>query len=177
MTSMRGGQSPIAGGQSPVHPGWQYLTAAAIVAALLVALTGLVLRAAPVAPPATPWTAAQTLTPDDLAQWLRDPASRPVVVYVGFRSLFRAGHLPAALYHGAASEPDGLTALRRWAKTQPPSTRIVIYCGCCPFEVCPNVKPAFEALRDAGLSDVHVLVLPTGFGVDWVEKGFPVDRK
>jgi hypothetical protein len=108
---------------------------------------------------------------------LRDPALRPVVVYVGFRSLFRAGHVPGALFQGPASEPDGLAALRRWARTQPGSSRVVIYCGCCPFEVCPNVKPAFEALRDAGLNDVRVLVLPTGFGVDWVEKGFPVDRK
>jgi hypothetical protein len=133
--------------------------------------------AAPTPAARTPWTSSQALTPDDLARWLRDPASRPVVVHVGPRSLFRAGHIPGALYLGAASDKEGLAGLRRWARTQRAATPIVIYCGCCPFEVCPNVKPAFEALRDAGVTDVHVLVLPTGFGADWVDKGFPVDRK
>jgi hypothetical protein len=161
-----------------VRAGWQYLTAGAVAAALLVALHGqLAGHASAAAPPDVPWDSSQTITPADLAHWLKDPVSKPVVVYVGFRSLFRAGHVPGALYLGPASEPEGLAALRRWARTQSSSARVVIYCGCCPFEVCPNVKPAFEALREEGLSDVHVLVLPTGFGADWVEQGLPVERK
>jgi hypothetical protein len=154
---------------------WRDLPLAAAVAAL--AVLGPAHVAATPAPADAPWTRSQTLTPDDLVQWLRDPASTPVVVYVGPRSFYRVGHIPGAVYPGTASDEDGLAALRRWARTQASAARIVIYCGCCPFEVCPNVKPAFEALRDAGLTDIHVLVLPTSFVADWVDKGFPIDRK
>jgi hypothetical protein len=167
---------------APIRGGWQnaagrvwYWTAIAVITCS--AATAAITAAAEAQPAAVPWTGSQTLTPDDLVQWLRDPISRPVVVYVGPRSLFRAGHIPGAVRPGTASEPDGLAALRRWARTQSASAPIVIYCGCCPFDVCPNVKPAFETLRDVGLSDVRVLVLPTGFSADWVEKGFPVEKQ
>ena len=69
---------------------------------------------------------------------------------LGFRTLFEGGHVPQASFHGTASKEDGLADLKKWLATLPRSTNVVIYCGCCPFDRCPNIRPAYTALRDTG---------------------------
>ncbi len=127
---------------------------------------------------ADPWTSAQVLYAADLASELGNAkgARVPVVVYVGFRTLFEGGHVPQASFHGTASKEDGLADLKKWLATLPRSTSLVIYCGCCPFDRCPNIRPAYTALRDVGFTHVRVLVLPTSFAADWVEKGYPMQK-
>ena len=125
-----------------------------------------------------PWTAAETVTPADLAKELSDsdPAKRPVVACVGFKFLYDGGHVPGASFHGPASKPDGLADLKAWAQTLPKSSNVVIYCGCCPMVRCPNLRPAFAALHDEGFARLRVLLLPTNFGTDWAGKGYPVEK-
>lgn len=125
-----------------------------------------------------PWTNAQVLHAADLASELGNSkgASAPTVVYVGFRTLFEGGHVPQASFHGTASKEDGIADLKKWLATLPRSTNLVIYCGCCPFDRCPNIRPAFAAIRDMGFTHVRVLVLPTSFAADWVEKGYPMQK-
>jgi hypothetical protein len=48
---------------------------------------------------------------------------------------------------------------------------VVLYCGCCPLQRCPNLKPAFLAVREMGFSTLRVLLLPDDFNTDWIEKG------
>jgi len=52
----------------------------------------------------------------------------------------------------------------------------VLYCGCCPWNRCPNVGPAFSKMREMGFSNVKVLYLADNFGTNWVEKGYPVEK-
>ena len=124
-----------------------------------------------------PWTSAQILKPADLALELADKnGTPPTFVYVGFRTLFAGGHIPGATFHGSASTEQGLADLKNWADALPRSTNLVIYCGCCPFEKCPNIRPAFTALDKMGFKKTRVLVLPTSFAADWVEKGYPLQK-
>lgn len=124
-----------------------------------------------------PWTRSQTVQAADLARELTDKSSTlPTVVYVGFHTLFGGGHIPGASFHGSASSEQGLSDLKKWADTLPRSTDVVIYCGCCPLEKCPNIRLAFTALRDMGFTKLRVLVLPTSFAVDWVDKGYPTQK-
>jgi hypothetical protein len=53
---------------------------------------------------------------------------------------------------------------------------IVIYCGCCPWSDCPNVRPAYEALHSLGFTKLKVLYIPDNLGTDWVSKGYPVEK-
>jgi predicted MFS family arabinose efflux permease len=124
------------------------------------------------------WTAAQTIEPAALVkEWkTSSPTDQPLVVCVGYRALYRAGHVPNASFHGPTSTPEGLESLKRWAQGQERGANIVLYCGCCPLKDCPNIRPAFSALRDMGFKRVRVLMLPNSFGVDWADKGFPVER-
>src|SRR6058998_2748203 len=92
------------------------------------------------------------------------------LVYVGFRTLFVGGHVPGATFHGSASTEQGLSDLKKWAEELPRTTNLVIYCGCCPLEKCPNIRPAFTALDKMGFKKLWVLVLPTNFATDWADK-------
>jgi len=127
---------------------------------------------------ADPWSKVQVLQPADFAGELGNTKgeSAPTIVYVGFRTLFEGGHVSGTSFHGTASTEKGLAELKEWIATLPRTTNLVIYCGCCPFDHCPNIRPAYTALQDMGFTHVRVLVLPTSFAVDWVKKGYPVQK-
>src|SRR5437870_4644026 len=113
----------------------------------------------------------------DLAKELSDPNSKkPLIIYAGLGFLYRNAHIPGALFHGPGGKPEGLEDLKKWAQNVPRNQAIVIYCGCCPFSRCPNVRPAFKALREMGFTRLKVLFLETDLARDWVQKGFPVQK-
>jgi thiosulfate/3-mercaptopyruvate sulfurtransferase len=128
--------------------------------------------------PADPWTDAQVLHAADFVPEIAGAkgANSPTIIYVGFRTLFEGGHISGASFHGTASKEEGLAELKKWVNALPRSTNLVIYCGCCPFDHCPNIRPAYTALHDMGFTHVRVLVLPTSFAADWVEKGYPMQK-
>ena len=128
--------------------------------------------------PSDPWSSSQTIQPSDLVKELNGSkgAAKPLVVCVGFRPLFMGAHVPGAVFHGAAQSEPGLADLKKWAEGIPRKTNLVVYCGCCPLDHCPNIRPAFNALRDMGFTNLRVLILPRDFATDWVEKGNPVEK-
>ena len=126
---------------------------------------------------AGPWPGSETMQPALLSKMLTDKyVSVPTVVFVGFRSLYAGGHVPDASFHGTASSEQGLAELKAWAALLPRATELVIYCGCCPMDKCPNVRPAYTALSAMGFKKLRVLVLPTSFAVDWADKGYPMQK-
>ena len=126
---------------------------------------------------ADPWASSVTMPPGQLAKMLTDKyVSVPSVVFVGFRSLYVGGHVPDASFHGTASTEQGLAELKAWAASLPRSTELVIYCGCCPMDKCPNIRPAYAALSSMGFKKLRVLFLPTSFAVDWADKGYPMQK-
>ena len=148
-----------------------------LVSGLLAAFAAL-LAYLPAPAASDPWTPAQTVQPADLVRELAaaKSAGAPVVVCAGFRTLFEGAHVPRATFHGSASNAQGLADLKKWAGTLPRETNLVVYCGCCPLSHCPNIRPAFAALRDMGFTHLRVLILPTDFATDWVAKGYPIQK-
>jgi thiosulfate/3-mercaptopyruvate sulfurtransferase len=131
----------------------------------------------PRANPEDPWTLQQTVRPADFVKELqqeKDPY--PTVIYVGVKTLYEGGHIPGAAFYGPGSTEQGLAELRKFASALPKHSDVVLYCGCCPLEKCPNLRPAFTALKDIGFARLRVLILPTSFNADWVERGFPVHK-
>ena len=161
---------------------WLGATLASVVVALCAARVGAIdggqaASAGQAATTTEPWPESATLDPADVAATLGGPRPTPTIVYVGFTALFRPGHVPGATFRGPTSQAEGLADLRRWAEPLARTTTIVIYCGCCPFKQCPNVRPAFKALAEMGFTNVRVMVLPTSFEKDWVEKNYPVEKQ
>ena len=124
------------------------------------------------------FSAAQLVQPADLVREMASAGAdaRPTVVYVGFRTLFAGGHIPGATFHGTASTAQGLADIKQWAASLPRTTNLVIYCGCCPLQRCPNVRPAFALFREMGFTRVRVLELPNNFAADWADKNYPVEK-
>ena len=58
-------------------------------------------------------------------------------------------------------------------KKLPKNKRVVIYCGCCPFEHCPNVRPAIQLLKQMKFTNYRLLDLPKNIKIDWIDKGYP----
>ncbi|MGH9344724.1 MAG: rhodanese-like domain-containing protein [Terriglobia bacterium] len=131
------------------------------------------------APPAAqdPWPQSQLMAPQTLAEELAGKGKKPLIVCVGVPSLYQSAHIPGAQIEGPASEAAGLAKLKQWARRTPKSRRVVIYCGCCPFNVCPNIRPAYEALRKAGFTNIRVLALRSNFLTDWMDKGYPYEAE
>jgi hypothetical protein len=140
------------------------------------ALIAFALRIANAAP-ADPWTPQQTVqAPQFVAELQQEKDPQVLVIYVGVRTLYNGGHIPRALYYGPGSTEQGIADLKKYATTLPKNSEVVLYCGCCPLVKCPNLRPAFTALRDMGIARLRVLLLPTSFHVDWAEKGYPVQK-
>jgi len=100
----------------------------------------------------------------------------PLILQVGSHMLFDEAHIPGAEYAGPASQPEGLDALRRRVAGLPRTQPIVLYCGCCPWQHCPNIAPAWLLLHHLGFTRVQALYLAHNFGADWVSQGYGAQR-
>jgi thiosulfate/3-mercaptopyruvate sulfurtransferase len=131
------------------------------------------------APPSKPvdsWRDVERMTPEDLAQVLRSAgAEKPAMFHVGFRVLFAQAHIPGSQFAGPGRDQTGLDALRKAVSGLPKTKLIVLYCGCCPWERCPNLEQPWRMLVAAGFTRVKVLYIPKNFGQDWVQKGYPIE--
>jgi thiosulfate/3-mercaptopyruvate sulfurtransferase len=125
---------------------------------------------------AEPFAPGSLIEPDQFAATLSQSKEKPPVVCVGFKTLYEGAHVPNALYLGPARTPEGLDSLRKWAENLPRKKMIVIYCGCCPWEKCPNIRPAYSELQKMGFANIKVLHISQDFAKDWVDKGLPVDK-
>lgn len=116
----------------------------------------------------------QLINPDDLLKLIQSPkGEKPLVLNVGPMVLYMQAHIPGAEYIGPGAEPEGRERLRERAKSLPHNKLIVLYCGCCPWNHCPNVRPAYQVLHTMGFTNVKVLYIADNFGADWVYKGYP----
>jgi rhodanese-related sulfurtransferase len=113
----------------------------------------------------------------DLLKALKSSGTeKPLVLYVGPHTFYQQAHITGAEFVGPASRAEGMEKLRARAGSLPHDKPIVLYCGCCPWDHCPNVRPAFRELQKMGFKNVRVLYLPTSFGTDWADKGYPTAK-
>jgi len=119
-----------------------------------------------------PWTQEQLMDPAVLAQMLNDPNAKvPVILDIG-----SFGGIKNSVRIGAAREKANIEKLRQFLSNQPKDADIVIYCGCCPFADCPNIRPAFNVLKEMGFTNAKLLNLPRNLKTDWSDKGYPMAR-
>ena len=123
------------------------------------------------------WQPSEVIQAQDLIIKVRDNGpSKPLIVFTGFMGPYRAGHIPGAVFGGPASSPTGLETLKSAVEKVPKNREIIIYCGCCPWEACPNVRPAIDLLHQLGYHQVKALVIPSNLEADWGAKGYPLEK-
>ncbi|MET4141024.1 rhodanese-like domain-containing protein [Pedobacter sp. UYP1] len=116
-----------------------------------------------------PWKEDQLISPAALAGMISK--KEDVKIY----NIGVVQNIKGATNLGAASEAENLNKLKEILKTTPKNKAIVIYCGCCPMDRCPNIRPAFKAFVDQDFTNVRLLELPTNIKTDWIDQGYPVD--
>lgn len=127
-----------------------------------------------------PWRKSQLMAPSELAAILtNEKAKAPLIISVspeGMHGLKPGKGIKSAVEYGAADEQENLNQLKAALKNLPKDSHIVLYCGCCPFNVCPNVRPAFRLLNEMEFTNHQLLNLENNIRVDWMNKGYPMNK-
>ena len=105
-----------------------------------------------------------------LAGDIKDASSNSIAIF----NIGAVEDIKGAKHIGAVSNSENLEKLKRAVAVLPKNTAMVIYCGCCPFAKCPNIRPAFLELKRLGFSNVKVLNLPANLKTNWIAKGYPL---
>lgn len=117
-----------------------------------------------------PWTAQQLLDPAELARVLNNPkAKQPVIYSIGMEPIIKG-----SIDIGPVMMKGNLDLLKQKLQKLPKNTEVVIYCGCCPFSRCPNIRPAMQLMKDMQFTNYKLLNLPDNIKVDWIDKNYPV---
>jgi hypothetical protein len=117
------------------------------------------------------WTNKQLMEPSELAKIITDKKDSIVIISVGpFKTI------PGTISAGMVSEKEGLDKLKAQLSNMDKNKKIVIYCGCCPFEHCPNVRPAIDVLKEMNFTNYYLLDLPHNIKINWIDEGYPVTK-
>ena len=119
-----------------------------------------------------PWKPEQLLAPAELAKTIGDPAVRqPLVFSIGPGSVIKG-----SVDIGPARDSNNIKKLREQLSRLPKDANVVIYCGCCPFVHCPNIRPAFTLLNEMKFTHPQLLNIEHNIKTDWIDKGYPVAK-
>lgn len=112
------------------------------------------------------------IQPQELANLIVNPkAVKPVIFNIG-----NVDQIKGAINIGAINTEEGMKKFKFEVGSLAKDKQIVVYCGCCSSDNCPNIRPAIKYLIDNGYKNAKVLNIPVGIKEDWVQKGFPVEK-
>ncbi|AWW28702.1 rhodanese-like domain-containing protein [Echinicola strongylocentroti] len=116
-----------------------------------------------------PWTAKQMVSPYELNKQMRlDDKTIPVLLSVGPEAV-----IEGSVDIGPGQDGKNIDKLIQRVEKLDKDQEIIIYCGCCPLQKCPNVRPAFKALNDLGFNQHKLLAILNNIKTDWIDKGYP----
>jgi len=117
-----------------------------------------------------PWTEKQLMEPSELVQIINNENKSNTYIF----SMGHAGHIKYSIDIGEGRDKKNIAKLETEVSKLPKDANIVIYCGCCPFGDCPNIRPAFRLLNEMKFTNHKLLNLPVNLKVDWIDKGYPM---
>ena len=118
----------------------------------------------------TPWKPTELMEPGELNAAI-SANKAPVIFNIG-----SVEDIKGAIHIGPLSETANLEKLKTTLASHKKSAEMVIYCGCCPFGKCPNIRPAYKLLKDAGFTNIKVLNLYVNLRNNWTSAGYPLAK-
>lgn len=117
------------------------------------------------------WKKEQLMPTKELADKITANAKdKPILFNVG-----PMDNIKTAVAVGRATSVTGIEKIKTSLAWESKTKAVVVYCGCCSYASCPNIKPAYDAVIAAGFKNAKVLELPVGIREDWVAKGYPME--
>lgn len=117
------------------------------------------------------WSKSQLMEPAQLAAAVQSKQDVPVIISVGPGAV-----IPGSIDVGSVQEQANLDKLAAKLKAIDKAQKVVVYCGCCPFEYCPNIRPTIALLKKMNFTDFMLLNLPKNIKTDWIDKGYPTSK-
>ncbi|HMN04498.1 MAG TPA: rhodanese-like domain-containing protein [Flavobacteriales bacterium] len=118
-----------------------------------------------------PWSEKQLMPPAELAKAIKDGKAGDIHVF----NIGPSGLIKGAVDVGEGRNPANIAKLKGELGQLQKDAQVVVYCGCCPFKNCPNIRPAFGLLNEMGFTNHKLLDLSDNLKVDWIDKGYPMD--
>ncbi len=113
-----------------------------------------------------PWTTDELMKTDELLQKLENENVN--LIHIGFEDV-----IPNSINAGPGMEKESLKNLREILKDVDKEEEVILYCGCCPMDVCPNIRPAFDLAKNLGYKNLKLLDIPISIKADWIDYGYP----
>jgi hypothetical protein len=115
----------------------------------------------------------QLIQPAELAAKINDPkAVKPVIFNIG-----PVDQIKGSILIGQINSPEGMAKFKTEVAKISKDKEVVVYCGCCSSDHCPNIRPAIKHLTEQGYKKAKVLNIPVGIKEDWVQKDYPTEKQ
>ncbi|MDF2191307.1 rhodanese-like domain-containing protein [Paraflavitalea sp. CAU 1676] len=120
-----------------------------------------------------PWRPAQLMPTKTLAERIqKEELGKTIIMSVGPDAIIKG-----SVDIGPGREYQNIAKLKNHLRSISKEQEVVIYCGCCPFSKCPNIRPAFSALVEMGFKNAKLLDIPKNIKVDWLDKNYPTQAQ
>lgn len=141
-----------------------------LISILALAVVGTMIFFAFKEPVTDTWKQDQLIKPLTLSDLIKTGNS-PVIFDIG-----PVGRIQGAIEIGGVQEDQNFERFKAVVAKVPKNKQIVVYCGCCPFKNCPNIRPTMKYLNEAGYTQAFLLDLPQNLKTDWIDKGYPMQN-
>lgn len=116
-----------------------------------------------------PWRQDQLMATNVLAAKIKSKQTAGLVIL----SIGPDAIIEGSVDIGPTQEEANLAKLRNYLEQIPKDKKVILYCGCCPFDKCPNIRPAFSMLNKMAFKNAELLNIPKNIKVDWIDKDYP----
>tara|TARA_B100000767_G_C19770939_1_gene539969 strand:+ start:2202 stop:2624 length:423 start_codon:yes stop_codon:yes gene_type:complete len=118
-----------------------------------------------------PWTRKQLVEPADLANIINKENNIPKIISIGPGVVIKN-----SIGVGECRFKENLDNLEQMLLSLSKEKEIIVYCGCCPFKDCPNIRPVFSLMNRLGFINHKLLNVSNNIKTDWIDKDYPTDE-
>jgi len=117
-----------------------------------------------------PWSISQLLEPKLLYSSIESEKDVPKIISIGPGVV-----IENSIGVGECRYNENIEKLKSLVSVYSKDDQIVLYCGCCPFKNCPNIRPAFTLLNELGFKNHKLLNIKNNIKADWIDMGYQTE--
>ena len=117
-----------------------------------------------------PWSKSQLLEPKSLSSSIKSEKDLPKII-----SIVPGVVIKNSIGIGECRYNENIEKLKSLISSYSKDDQIVLYCGCCPFKNCPNIRPAFTLMNQLGFKNHKLLNIKNNIKADWIDMGYQTE--
>ena len=117
-----------------------------------------------------PWGMYQLLEPKLLSHIIDIGKDLPKIISIGPGVVIKN-----SIEIGECRYNENIEKLKSLVSSYSKDDEIVLYCGCCPFKNCPNIRPAFTLMNELGFKNHKLLNIKHNIKADWIDMGYQTE--